>query len=60
MMDEDFNDVATADNDDNDDDNGDDNDKDVMSKRKIVAKLTHSFFDVFKYSRVFLWLIMNI
>ena len=56
--DDNFNDVA-ADDDDNDD-NGDNNDNDVMSKTKIVAKLTNSFFDVFQYSGVFLKLIMDI
>ena len=55
MDDDDFNDVAAA-----DDDNGDNNDNDVMSKTKIVAKLTNSFFDVFQYSGVFLKLIMDI
>lgn len=62
MMDDDFNDAAAtaADDDDNDDDNGNINDNDMMSKRKIAAKLTKSLFDVFQYSGVFLRLIMDI
>ena len=51
--------VATAAAADGDDDN-DNDDVDMMSKRKIVAKLTKSFFDVFQYSGVFLRLIMGI
>ena len=63
MMDDDYSDAATAaddHDDDHDDDNGDNNDNDMISKRKIVAKLTNSFFDVFQYSGIFLRLIMDI
>ena len=49
-----YDDAAAATDDDNDDDN------DMMAKRKLVAKLTNSFFDVFPYSGVFLRLIMDI
>ena len=43
-----------------DDDDDDDDDNDMMSKRKIMAKPTKSFFDVFQYSEFFVRLTVHI